>query len=101
MSGAATAPPRPTPPLGLSLVVPCYNEAANLLRGVLDTLGAFTEGDPRFAEVIVVDDGSTDVSPKLIAAAARRFPKLALVENRHRARRSPSSPAFDGRGAST
>jgi glycosyltransferase involved in cell wall biosynthesis len=83
VTGAATAPPRPTPPLCLSLVIPCYNEAANLRRGVLDTLGAFTEGDPRFAEVIVVDDGSTDVSRKLIAAAARRFPKLALVENRH------------------
>jgi glycosyltransferase involved in cell wall biosynthesis len=67
----------------LSLVVPCYNEAANLRRGVLETVGAFTDGSPDFAEVLVVDDGSTDDSRDLIAAAARRFPRLELIENRH------------------
>jgi glycosyltransferase involved in cell wall biosynthesis len=67
----------------LSLVVPCYNEAANLRRGVLDTVGAFTAGGQEFAEVLVVDDGSTDESRELIAAAARRFPRVELIENRH------------------
>jgi glycosyltransferase involved in cell wall biosynthesis len=76
---APTAPP----PLRLSLVVPCYNEAANIRRGVLDALGAFTADDERFAEVLVVDDGSTDASRDLTAAAARRFPKFGLIENRH------------------
>lgn len=70
-------------PLGVSLVIPCYNEAANIGRGVLDTVGGYTAADERFGEVIVVDDGSTDASRALIAAAARRFPKLGLVENRH------------------
>ena len=83
------APParRPTasesPSFRLSLVVPCYNEVANIRRGVLEMLGAFTEADDRFLEVIVVDDGSTDTSRELTAAAARRFSKFGLVENRH------------------
>ena len=76
---STSAPPH----LRLSLVIPCYNEAANIRRGVLDTLGAFTKADERFCEVIVVDDGSTDASRDLTAAAARRFPKFGLVENRH------------------
>jgi dolichyl-phosphate beta-glucosyltransferase len=71
------------PPLRLSLVVPCYNEAGNLRRGVLDTLGAFTAGHEAFAEVLIVDDGSTDESRALILATARRFPKLQLVTNHH------------------
>ena len=81
MATSATAPE--SPPLRLSLVIPCYNEVANIRRGVLDTVGAFTAADDRFREVIVVDDGSTDASRELTAAAARRFPKLGLVENRH------------------
>jgi glycosyltransferase involved in cell wall biosynthesis len=67
----------------VSLVIPCYNEAANIGRGVLDTIGAFTAGDDRFAEVLIVDDGSTDDSRELVAAATRRYPKFALIENRH------------------
>ena len=72
-----------SPPFRLSLVIPCYNEGPNIRRGVLNTVGAFTAEDDRFCEVIVVDDGSTDASRDLIAAAAHRFPKLALVESRH------------------
>jgi glycosyltransferase involved in cell wall biosynthesis len=64
-------------------VIPCYNEVPNISRGVLDTVGAFTADDPRFREVLVVDDGSTDASRDLTAAAARRFPKLGLVANPH------------------
>jgi glycosyltransferase involved in cell wall biosynthesis len=81
MPPAATIPESPA--LRLSLVIPCYNEVANIRRGVLDTVGAFTATDERFREVIVVDDGSTDTSRDLIAAAARRFPKLGLVANAH------------------
>jgi glycosyltransferase involved in cell wall biosynthesis len=72
-----------SPPARVSLVVPCYNEAANIGRGTLDTIGAFTADDDRFAEVLIVDDGSTDASRELVAAAARGRPKFALVENRH------------------
>ena len=71
------------PAPSLSLVVPCYNEAENIRRGVLATIGAFTADDERFREVLIVDDGSTDESRALIAAAARRFPKFLLIENRH------------------
>ena len=67
----------------LSLVVPCYNEAANIRRGVLDTISALTADDERFQEVLVVDDGSTDASRALVTAASQGRPKFALIENRH------------------
>jgi glycosyltransferase involved in cell wall biosynthesis len=67
----------------LSLVVPCYNDAVNLQRGVLDTLGAFTVPHQDFEEVLIVDDGSTDASRALIADGIRPFAKLALIENGH------------------
>ncbi len=67
----------------LSLVVPCYNEAANIRRGVLDTVSALTADDERFQEVLVVDDGSTDASRALVTAASQGRPKFALIENPH------------------
>ncbi len=45
----------------ISLVIPCYNEEANLQKGVLDKIGNFTKNTPYFNEVIIVDDGSTDI----------------------------------------
>lgn len=48
-----------------SIVIPVYNEARNL-RGVLDQIRAL---DLREAEVIVVDDGSTDGSGEVARAA--------------------------------
>ena len=67
----------------LSLVLPCYNEAENIRRGVLGTVSALTADDERFQEVLVVDDGSTDASRDLVRAAIRGRPKFALIENRH------------------
>ena len=46
-------------PVALSVVIPAYNEAARLPATLRD-LRAFLDRDGRRAEVIVVDDGSTD-----------------------------------------
>lgn len=65
------APPVSAPPIGVSLVVPCYNEErtlaylANTLESVRTTLAAHYT-----LEVVFVDDGSTDDTA---AELARHF----------------------------
>lgn len=63
----------------ISVVIPCKNEARNLPQ-LLDEIGA-AMADRSF-EVIIVDDGSTDDTPAILAreAAARPF---ALRHIRH------------------
>jgi glycosyltransferase involved in cell wall biosynthesis len=64
--------------LYLSLVIPCYNEEENVptllsrVEASLDTLG-------RPYEVILIDDGSTDSTPKLLAEARGRLPWLRVL----------------------
>lgn len=68
----------------ISLVIPCYNEEANLQKGVLDKIGNFTKDDQRFLEVLIVDDGSTDKSREVIKNRyLKHFPKFNLIENPH------------------
>lgn len=59
MTSAATS-------IYLSVVIPCYNEARNLERGVLDEVHSFLSRQSYPWEVIVVDDGSTDNSLQLV-----------------------------------
>lgn len=67
-----------------SLVVPCYNEEVNLQKGVLDKIGNFTKNDERFSEVLLIDDGSTDKTKKIIKEKyLNQFPKFSLIENKH------------------
>ncbi len=68
----------------ISLILPCYNEEANLQKGVLDKIENFVGIDPRFLEVLIVDDGSGDKSKQIIKEKyLPRFPKFKLIENRH------------------
>jgi glycosyltransferase involved in cell wall biosynthesis len=56
----------------LSVVVPTHNRAARLQRA-LESLQAQTVGD---LEVVVVDDGSTDSTPSLVADVQARDPRI-------------------------
>lgn len=49
----------------LSLVIPCYNEAANLPPLMARCAEVARAGD---VEVVLVDNGSTDTSPQVLAA---------------------------------
>jgi glycosyltransferase involved in cell wall biosynthesis len=68
----------------ISLIVPCYNEEANIQKGVLDKIGNYSKLDKFFAEVIIVDDGSTDKSKKIIKDYyLPKFSHFRLIENQH------------------
>jgi glycosyltransferase involved in cell wall biosynthesis len=67
----------------LSVVVPCFNEAANLERVVASLTAELPAVSPRF-EVILVDDGSSDDTLGLmrrLAAADSRISYVALSRN--------------------
>lgn len=71
-------------PLGLSVVIPAFNEEANVeacyreLVPILEALG-------RPFEVIVVDDGSTDRTFEVLAGLAAADPRLRLIRFRRNA----------------
>ncbi len=50
----------------ISLILPCYNEEINLQKGVLDKVKNFVDENDFVKEVIIVDDGSTDSTAKII-----------------------------------
>ena len=67
----------------ISVVIPCYNEAANLEAGVLDEVHAYLAQQTYAWEVIIVNDESTDGSASLIRAYIADKPGMALVEIPH------------------
>lgn len=72
-------PPRPH----LSLVVPVYNEQ-KCIEENLRTIYRYLEAQPYSAEVVVVDDGSSDDTADLVEQAAAERPSLRLIRNDHR-----------------
>jgi len=68
----------------LSIVIPAYNEAADIELVVRDALAAGAEHSPIF-EVIVLDDGSTDDTGAILTRFAKNEPLLRVLsrpENR-------------------
>ncbi len=66
--------------LKLSVVLATYNRA-DTLKTTLDHLAA-QDLDPSEFEVIVVDDGSTDATPEVVALKGQGFP-VPLINLRH------------------
>ncbi len=67
----------------LSVIIPCYEEMANLRKGVLEKVDDFLKHKKFSYEVIVVDDGSKDGSVEFIKKFMREHPEFRLVENPH------------------
>jgi dolichyl-phosphate beta-glucosyltransferase len=67
----------------ISVIIPCYNEARNLERGVLDEVHVYLAGQPFSWEVIVVNDESTDHSRDLVARAIAGKAGFALLDIPH------------------
>ncbi len=67
----------------VSVIIPCYNEAKNLERGVLDEVHAYLVAQAFPWEVIIVDDESTDQSRALVEAAIAGKEHFALHDIPH------------------
>lgn len=66
-------------PLRLSVAVPIYNEEESI-PALLARLGAVLDAVPGGPhEMVFVDDGSRDASPRLLREAAARDPRVVLV----------------------
>jgi len=67
--------------LTLSIVIPAYNEERRL-PATLDVIFNWLDTSPYCeAEVLVVDDGSTDSTAAVVESRAAREPRLVLVQN--------------------
>jgi glycosyltransferase involved in cell wall biosynthesis len=62
----------------LSVIVPVYDEEENVVP-LIEELGRVLDGIGRTAEIVVVDDGSTDRSGALLTALAAEEPRLRVV----------------------
>ena len=64
----------------MTVVIPAYNERRRL-GPTLEAVSNFLAAQSYEADVIVVDDGSTDGTPELVEAHQRRDPNIHLVRN--------------------
>lgn len=69
--------------ISLSVVIPCYDEMANLRKGVLDKVKSFLDRKKISYEVIVVDDGSKDGSIEFIKNFVKDNREFHLIANKH------------------
>lgn len=65
---------------GLTIVMPVFNEAANLSRVLTEVRRTIVDAVPG-TRLIIVDDCSTDDSPAILAAAAGADPRITVLTN--------------------
>ncbi len=66
--------------LDLSIIIPAYNEESRLPK-TLDSIVAYLLARPYQAEILVVDDGSSDKTSEIVGAFQKNYPGLRLVSN--------------------
>lgn len=67
-------------PLHLSVIIPTYNEESRLPK-TLECVAAYLNARTSRAEIIVVDDGSSDSTAELVKDYQKKYPALRLVSN--------------------
>ena len=65
----------------ISVIVPCFNEAENVLPLVKE-LAEILRPLGRPFEILYVDDGSTDETAARLAGAAELYPELRFIRHR-------------------
>jgi glycosyltransferase involved in cell wall biosynthesis len=63
-----------------SIVIPAFNESRRI-PATLQAVVSFIRAQPWQAEVIVVNDGSTDATAQVVRDFARQAPEVRLIEN--------------------
>lgn len=82
----------------LSLIIPCFNEAA-IIAGTLRAVTRFLEAAGLDFEVVVGDDGSTDGTDRIVLEAAAEDPRIRLLRAGHRGKGAILTRALlEGRG---
>jgi glycosyltransferase involved in cell wall biosynthesis len=69
-----------SPKLDLSIVIPAFNEESRLPK-TLDSVIAYVQSRPYQAEIIVVDDGSSDQTSAVIDSYRQKYPGLRYISN--------------------
>lgn len=67
----------------LSVIIPSFDEMANLQKGVLDKVEHFLSKKDYSYEVIIVDDDSTDGSVEFVEKFVAENPHFRLIKNTH------------------
>jgi glycosyltransferase involved in cell wall biosynthesis len=67
----------------LSVVIPSYDEMANLRKGVLEKVAHFLTKKKFSYEVLVVDDGSKDGSVEFVDLFVKENQQFKLIKNQH------------------
>lgn len=70
-------------PLFLSVVIPAFDEMANLQKGVLDKVARYLRSQKYVFEVIIVDDGSRDGSVEFLEKFVKEHKEFRLIKNPH------------------
>src|SRR5438477_9652176 len=65
-------------PIDISLIVPALNEGPNL-RPLIEQIDAALRPIGKSYEVLIVDDNSTDETPRVVPELAKTFPVRLLV----------------------
>jgi glycosyltransferase involved in cell wall biosynthesis len=73
------------------LVTPCRDEAA-FLQKTIESVGAQTVLPKKW---IIVDDGSTDQTPEILALAQKQYPFIEVIRREDRGRRSVGPGVVD------
>jgi len=64
----------------ITVIIPAYNEAERIAPS-LDHILSYTEEKQWCAEIIVVDDGSSDTTAEIVSHYASRSPSVRLITN--------------------
>ena len=68
-------------PVGVSLIIPAFNEAGNVRLVVEDSRQALAEGELGDCEIIIVDDGSRDATPAEADKLASEYPDVRVIHH--------------------
>jgi dolichol-phosphate mannosyltransferase len=82
----------------LSIILPCYNEEANI-RATLEEVLGWSKKQDFPVEIVAVDDGSSDRTPVILGEMDATHPEIRVVRHREnagygRAVRSDATPRW-------